>query len=120
MLSKAPKLALFAFTLAAFSAISVAAQTPVAIPGTTPVGKSAAAVSVTVTIAASGTSTAPQALTQGIAGLDFQLAPGGTCAAGIAYTAGQQCTGRQTDVEPGKVRLNRVRALTMLRWSLRR
>jgi len=40
----------------------------------------------------SGVAAAPQALTQGIAGLDFSLGSGGTCAANVSYTAGQQCT----------------------------
>ncbi len=60
-------------------------------PAVTPVGNTAS-LAVTVRITAAGTAAAPLALTGGVAGLDFAVATGGTCAAGTAYNAGQQCT----------------------------
>ena len=59
---------------------------------TTAVGKQTQPLSFTVTMSASGIATPPQALTQGIAGLDFTVAAGGTCAANASYVSGQQCT----------------------------
>jgi len=56
------------------------------------VGQQSLPVSITVTLSASGVATAPQALTQGIAGVDFSVANGGTCAANASYVSGQQCT----------------------------
>jgi len=56
------------------------------------VGTSLAAQAVTVDITTAGTLGAIQTLTQGATGLDFTSAPGGTCATGTAYTAGQSCT----------------------------
>jgi len=48
--------------------------------------------SVTITMVSNGVSTSTRAVTQGIAGADFAVQAGGTCAAGVSYTAGQQCT----------------------------
>jgi sugar lactone lactonase YvrE len=56
------------------------------------VGTAQAAQSVTVFITTAGTLDSIQVLTQGIAGLDFTLGSGGTCATGTAYTAGETCT----------------------------
>jgi hypothetical protein len=62
-----------------------------------PVGTTSGTLTTTVTITAAGTSASTTAaalpvLTQGIAGLDFNLASGGTCSASTAYTIGQTCT----------------------------
>jgi sugar lactone lactonase YvrE len=62
-----------------------------------PVGTTSGILTATVTITAAGTSASTTAaalpvLTQGIAGLDFKLASGGTCAGSTAYTVGQTCT----------------------------
>jgi len=76
----------------AFSIASAAAQTPTAFSGSTKVGQQSAPLSVTVTMTGNGISAAPQALLQGVSGQDFTLASGGTCAAGVVYVAGQQCT----------------------------
>jgi sugar lactone lactonase YvrE len=54
------------------------------------VGEQSAPLQVTVAIIATGTSTDPQAVTEGIAGQDFSLAGGGTCS-DAPVTAGQQC-----------------------------
>ena len=66
-----------------------AAVIPVA---ATSVGHQSQPLSVTINMVGSGTSANVQALTQGIAGLDFSVAAGGTCAANVSYSAGQQCT----------------------------
>jgi hypothetical protein len=68
------------------------ARSQTVFPGSTVVGLKSVPLPVVVTMTASGTSTAPTVLTEGIGGLDFQAVAGGTCAAGVAYTAGQQCT----------------------------
>jgi hypothetical protein len=70
---------------------SASAQTT-SFPGTTPVGQSTAAVTVTVNITSTGMASAPVVVTQGASGLGFAQAGGGTCAAGVSYTAGQSCT----------------------------
>lgn len=62
-----------------------------------PVGTTSGTLTATVTITAAGISASTTAaalpvLTQGIAGLDFKLASGGTCAASTAYTVNQTCT----------------------------
>jgi len=92
MLSTTRSLALLVTGLLALSGASVRAQAAFPFEGTTAVGQSSAPLIVTVTMTGSGVATAPQVLMQGIAGLDFSLAPGGTCAANVSYTAGQQCT----------------------------
>jgi large repetitive protein len=56
------------------------------------VGQQSQPTSVTVTLSASGVASAPQALTRGVAGMDFSVAGGGSCAANTAYIAGQKCT----------------------------
>jgi sugar lactone lactonase YvrE len=58
----------------------------------TPVGQQSQPMSATISVVANGTSAQLQALTEGIAGLDFSIAPGGTCAVNTVYLAGQQCT----------------------------
>jgi sugar lactone lactonase YvrE len=60
--------------------------------GSTAVNQTSAPLSVTVHMLASGVAAEPSALTQGLANADFAVASGGGCAAGTAYTAGQQCT----------------------------
>ena len=64
---------------------------------TEPVGTASTTQTATVTFTSSVTlnstlATAIQVVTQGVAGLDFQYASGGTCAAGASYTNGQSCT----------------------------
>ena len=81
---------LLTFGFLAVAGASASAQSPVVLPGTV-VKVPSASVPVTVTMTASGTAVAPQALTQGISGLDFSVAAGGTCAAG-GYNVGQTCT----------------------------
>ena len=66
-------------------------QTPVTFPGSTAVGATSSVLTVAVAITGNGTSVAPQAVTQGIAGEDF-TAVGGSCSGGVAYTTGQSCT----------------------------
>jgi sugar lactone lactonase YvrE len=68
------------------------AQAQTVFPGTTPVGQQSAPLAVTVTMTSSGVAAAPVVVTQGVSNLGFQLAPGGTCAAGTNYSVGQQCT----------------------------
>jgi sugar lactone lactonase YvrE len=58
----------------------------------TNVGSSSATQTATLLFVAPGTLNGIDALTQGAANLDFQLASGGTCSTGTAYTAGQTCT----------------------------
>jgi len=77
--------------LAALGHISTA-QTPIPFPGAMTVGQSSSPLTVSVAITGNGTAAAPQAVTQGIAGLDFSLAAGGTCAPGLGYLPGQSCT----------------------------
>jgi sugar lactone lactonase YvrE len=55
-------------------------------------GAPGAAYTAAVTFAASGTLEQIGVLTQGSPNLDFQLAAGGTCTVGTAYTAGQSCS----------------------------
>ena len=66
-------------------------QTPVTFPGSTAVGVTSSVLTVAVVITGIGTSVAPQAVTEGIAGEDF-TAVGGSCSGGVAYTTGQSCT----------------------------
>jgi sugar lactone lactonase YvrE len=56
------------------------------------VGQQSLPLSITIALSASGVATAPQALTQGVAGVDFTVASGGTCASGMSYISGQTCT----------------------------
>ena len=58
----------------------------------TAVGQQASPLTISVSISANGIATAPQVVSQGIAGMDFTIASGGTCSANTAYMAGQQCT----------------------------
>jgi hypothetical protein len=76
----------------AFLLTSTRARSQTIFPGTTTVGQTSLPQTVTITITGSGTASAPSALTEGIANLDYQLVSGGTCASGVAYSAGQQCT----------------------------
>ncbi|MEO7030473.1 MAG: Ig-like domain repeat protein [Acidobacteriaceae bacterium] len=68
------------------------AQAPRSFPGTTAVGQSSQQLNVAIVITGSGVAQAPQAVTQGIAAGDFSLAAGGSCTAGVPYSAGQTCT----------------------------
>ena len=56
------------------------------------VGTAEAPQPVTVYIATGGTTSAINVLTQGAANQDFTMMPGGTCATGTTYTAGQSCS----------------------------
>jgi sugar lactone lactonase YvrE/predicted secreted protein len=67
------------------------AQTSQAFSGSTPVGQSSQPLSVTVTMSASGTPAAPQALTLGIANADF-IVSGTSCSTTTSYNLGAQCT----------------------------
>jgi hypothetical protein len=55
------------------------------------VGRSSAAISTLVTFQTAGTLATIRTSTQGVAGLDFSQAIGGTCSLSVAYTAGQTC-----------------------------
>jgi len=79
--------------LALGAAVSAQAQ----VAPTTNVGSTSATQSVTLTITTAGTinstlGTGIQVVTQGISGLDFNYATGGTCLTGNAYTVNQTCT----------------------------
>jgi hypothetical protein len=63
----------------------------VGFPANTPVGQQTL-LAIPISITQAGSSATPLVVTQGIQGLDFQMAPGGTCAAGVSYTVEQQCT----------------------------
>jgi large repetitive protein len=72
-------------------------QAPVAFPGTTAVGQQSTALTVMVTMTASGLSAAPVVVVQGVAmptaaPPDFAIASGGSCAANTPYIVGDQCT----------------------------
>jgi sugar lactone lactonase YvrE len=67
------------------------AQTSQAFTGSTAVGQSSLPLSVTVTMSASGTAAAPQALTLGIANADF-IVNSTSCSTTTSYYAGVQCT----------------------------
>jgi hypothetical protein len=94
----------FRSTVAALAAVVFAcagvtarAQSPAAFAGTTAVGQSSAALTVTVTMTGTGIAATPVVVTQGQpgsagAGADFALGNAGSCAANMAYTAGQTCT----------------------------
>lgn len=60
--------------------------------GNVNVGQQAAPLTVTVTMSRGGVAATPAVLTQGLTGLDFGMAAGGTCAAGTTYNAGDRCT----------------------------
>lgn len=69
------------------------AQSVSLFPGTTAVGGQSAVLTVTVTMTGLGTPADPQAVTQGVQGQDFSIAPGGTCPLDQVVTAiGQTCT----------------------------
>lgn len=57
-----------------------------------PVQTASATQSATVTFTTAGTLGSISVVTQGASGKDFNVAPGGTCTVGMAYTAGQVCT----------------------------
>ena len=59
--------------------------------GSVAVGSSASS-TITVTVPEASSFTAVNVVTWGAAGLDFTELSGGTCAAGISYSAGQTCT----------------------------
>jgi sugar lactone lactonase YvrE/predicted secreted protein len=68
------------------------AQVVTAFPGSTKVNQSSAPVSVTVTMSTAGVAAAPKAFAQGPANGEFNVAAGGTCAAGQSYAVGATCT----------------------------
>lgn len=77
--------------LAGLMAAAASAQTgPATNLGTVKAGSSATA-AVTVTVATAGTPAQIKVVTQGIAGLDFTDAGGGSCAVGTPYAAGATC-----------------------------
>jgi sugar lactone lactonase YvrE len=59
---------------------------------TEPIGKSSGMQTATLPITVAGTLQTISVLTQGAIGLDFNLASGGTCSVGTAYSVGQACT----------------------------
>ena len=59
---------------------------------TEPVGTASAAQTATILLTSSFTMGLISVVTQGTTGLDFNVASGGTCSVGTAYTAGQSCT----------------------------
>ncbi len=59
--------------------------------GTVAIGQASAMIPLNFTFDSGGTIGNPIALTQGVAGLDFAVATGGTCMAG-SYSAGDTCT----------------------------
>lgn len=73
------------------SAGNMAAAGVIPLP-TTAVGQQSAAIPVTLTIRAAGVAVDPIAVTQGVSGLDFTLAPASSCLANSSYSPGQQCT----------------------------
>jgi len=77
--------------VAAAGGALASAQSSVVIPGTTVIKQSSAPVPVLVTMTGSGTAAAPIALTTGITGMDYAVAPGGTCGTG-PYNPGDSCT----------------------------
>ena len=81
------------FLAALALAATVAAQTTAP---TTSVGSTSAVQTVTLTMSEAATVGSINVLTQGAPNLDFQLASGGTCAAGTVYTKGQTCTAKYT------------------------
>jgi len=60
--------------------------------GTTAVGQSSTALSVTVTIATGGIAATPLVVAQGLGNLDFTATTGGSCSSGTTYSGGDQCT----------------------------
>jgi hypothetical protein len=78
--------------LALFAVGTLAAQSPVVLPGPTAVGSTSAAQIVSLTLPQGGSLASIQVLTEGSQNLDFTLAAGGTCATGLSYLSGQQCT----------------------------
>jgi DNA-binding beta-propeller fold protein YncE len=59
---------------------------------TEPVGTASGTQSATILLSSSFTLGSISVVTQGTPNLDFNIAPGGTCNVGTAYTAGQTCT----------------------------
>jgi sugar lactone lactonase YvrE len=78
--------------LVALIALPAAAQKTYGFPGVTAVGQTSASLSVLITLTSSGVVASPRAVTQSASVSDFTLMPGGTCAQGTVYSAGQQCT----------------------------
>jgi len=60
--------------------------------GSLPIGQTSPVTQVTLTFAGSTTIESVTAMTQGSPGLDFALAPGGTCTVGASFNSGQSCT----------------------------
>ncbi len=60
--------------------------------GSLNIGSTSAAAPVTVTMSAAGTAAQLSVVTEGVSGLDFAAATGGTCAINTGYNAGDSCT----------------------------
>jgi sugar lactone lactonase YvrE len=84
-------LSIFALLLCFLIKIEPLTAQAVVIPGVTPVGSSAAPVSVTLGLPSGGTINAVKVFGQGSENVDFVNA-GGTCAAGASFLPGQTCT----------------------------
>ncbi len=67
-------------------------QTVTVVLLTNTLGTQSSPVMTLVTIVSPGTLSTLTVTAQGAAGLDFNLAPGGTCLVGLTYSAGQTCT----------------------------
>jgi streptogramin lyase len=64
--------------------------------GSVNIGSTSSTVAVNVTFSSSGTLGQISMLTEGVTGLDFANASGGTCTVGTVYTAGGSCTSNVT------------------------
>ena len=76
----------------AMASVAAFAQSPTTGFPATKVGQASLTTAVTVKVTTSGQAMAVSAMTQGVAGVDFAVAPGGTCATGTTYAPGDVCT----------------------------
>lgn len=86
-----PRIALMLAGLIASCPVSVAQRASLVFPGTTKVGTSSSAVTVTLTAQIAGSASAPVALTSGAANQDFSIADPGSCGSNPTLAAGQSC-----------------------------
>ena len=89
--SSRPRLAAFLFLVCCFFKLPTLMAQAVTVPGPTPVGSSAAPVTVTLSLPQGGDVAAVKLFGQGSENLDFASA-GGTCVAGSNFLAGQTCS----------------------------
>ena len=82
--------ALISCVIAAHTAL---AQVATPFPSAVAIGQQSSPVQLTVTMSAIGTPVDPEAVTLGVDGQDFSIAPGGSCSSDLPVTTvGQQCT----------------------------